>query len=149
HVEDLRHQRDARLGAAHGDRPRGAVDPLEVDLGDEVVLAADLAGEAVVRLEGDGVAGLDLEDGLEGGPERPDHLVARPPVPGSGRHQASGRNGGSVSRVTASASTSTRSTAAGRCGLVFTIQSVTRMPSTVQAIATQFAYFTGYVGGTL
>ena len=60
HVEDLGDQRVARLGALDGDRPGRAVDPREVDLGDEVVLAPDLAGEAVVRLERDRVARLDL-----------------------------------------------------------------------------------------
>ena len=38
HVEDLGHERVARLGAAHGHRPGGAVDPPEVDVGDEVCL---------------------------------------------------------------------------------------------------------------
>ena len=38
-------------------------------------LARDLAGEAVVRLEGDDVARLDLENGLEIGAEGPDHLI--------------------------------------------------------------------------
>ena len=81
HVEDLRHERVARLGAAHGHRPGGAVDATEVDVGDEVGFALDLPGEAVVRLEGDDVARLDLEDGLEIGAEGPDHLVTREPVP--------------------------------------------------------------------
>ena len=80
HVEDLGDERVARLGAPHGDRPGRAVDPREVDLGDEVVLAADLAGEAVVRLERDDVAGLDLQHRLEVRPERPDDLVARDSV---------------------------------------------------------------------
>jgi hypothetical protein len=75
HVEDLGDERVARLRAAHRDRPRGAVDPRQVDLRHEVALAADLPGEAVVRLEGDRVAGLDLQHGPEVGPERPDHLV--------------------------------------------------------------------------
>ena len=43
---------------------------------DEIVLAADLAREAVVRLERDDVAGLDLQHRLEVRPERPDHFVA-------------------------------------------------------------------------
>ncbi len=77
HVEDFRDERVAGLGALHGDRAGRAVDPREVDLGHEVVLAPDLPGEAVVRLEGDDVAGLDLQHGLEAGPERPDHLVTR------------------------------------------------------------------------
>ena len=69
HVEDLRHERVTGLGAAHRHRPRGAVDATEVDVGDEVGFALDLPREAVVRLEGDDVAGLDLEDGLEIGPK--------------------------------------------------------------------------------
>ena len=76
HVEDLGDERVARLGALDRDRAGGAVDPREVDLGDEVVLAPDLAGEAVVRLEGDDVAGLDLEHRLEIRAERPDDLIA-------------------------------------------------------------------------
>ena len=44
------------------------------------VSLVDLPGEAVVRLEGDDVARLDLEDGLEIGAEGPDHLVTREPV---------------------------------------------------------------------
>src|SRR4029077_2345025 len=104
-VEDLGDERVARLGAAHGDRPGGAVDPLEVDLCYERVLALDLARDAVVRLEGDGLAGLDLEHRLEVGPERPDHLVTREPVRGRDRHHASGTNAGSVSGVTGSSST--------------------------------------------
>src|SRR5581483_6080557 len=67
----------ARLCAPHRDRAGRAVEAREVDLGDEVVLAPDLAREAVVRLEGDDVAGLDLQHRLEVGPERPDHLVTR------------------------------------------------------------------------
>ena len=47
---------------------------------DEVVLRRDLPGEAVVRLEGDRRAGLDLEHRLEVGPERPDDLVTADPV---------------------------------------------------------------------
>jgi hypothetical protein len=76
HVEDLRHERVARLGAADRHRPGRAVDPLEVDLRDEVVLAADLAGEAVVRLERDGLPWIDHEDRLELGPKGPDHVLA-------------------------------------------------------------------------
>jgi hypothetical protein len=74
-VEDLHDERVAGLRAANGDRAGRTVDPRQVDLRHEVVLASDLAGEAVVRLEDDGVAGLDLEDRLEIGSERPDHLV--------------------------------------------------------------------------
>jgi len=77
HVEDLHHERVAGLCPSNRDRAGRAVDPREVDLGHEVVLAPDLPGEAVVRLEGDHVAGLDLQHGLEVGPERPDHLVTR------------------------------------------------------------------------
>src|SRR2546421_8056845 len=75
HLEDLGDQRVARLRALHGHGPGGAVDSFQVDLRDEVVLGADLAREAVVRLEDDRLAGLDLEHRLEVGPERPDHLV--------------------------------------------------------------------------
>ena len=49
-------------------------------LGDEIVLAPDLPREAVVRLERDDVAGLDLEHRLEIGAEGPDHLVTREPM---------------------------------------------------------------------
>ncbi len=80
HVEDLDDERVAGLGAADGDRPCRAVDPGHVDLGDEVVLAADLARETVVRLEGDDIAGPDLQHRLEIGPERPDHLATRESV---------------------------------------------------------------------
>ena len=90
HVEELHDERVAGLGALDGDGPGRAVDPLEVDLGDEVVLAADLAGEAVVRLEGDGVARLDLEHGLEIRAERPDDLVARKAMRCGDGHHASG-----------------------------------------------------------
>ena len=71
--------RTSRISATSespGSAPRTATGPVallirdEVDLGDEVVLAADLAREAVVRLEGDDVAGLDLEHRLEVRPER-------------------------------------------------------------------------------
>jgi hypothetical protein len=105
HVEDLGHERVARLGPSHRDRPGRAVDPLEVDLRDEVVLAADLAREAVVRLEGNGLAGVDLQHGLEVRAERPDHLVAREPVGGGDGHHASGRNAGAASGATVSSST--------------------------------------------
>ena len=105
HVEDLGHERVARLGPADRHRAGRAVDPPEVDLRHEVVLALDLPGEAVVRLEGDDVAGPDLEHRLEIGPERPDHLVTREPVTGRDRHQASGTKAGSVSGVTGSSST--------------------------------------------
>ena len=78
--EELDDERVARLGARDGDGPGGAVDAVEVDLRDEVVLGADLPAEAVVRLEADDGAGLDLEHRLEVGPERPDDLVARDDV---------------------------------------------------------------------
>ena len=71
----LRDIMSARLGPAHGDRSRRAVHAVEVDLRHEVGLGADLPGEAVVRLEPDHRAGLDLQHGLEIGPERPDHVV--------------------------------------------------------------------------
>src|SRR4029079_2104778 len=86
HVEDLGHERVARLGALDRDGTGRAVDPREVDLGHEVVLAPDLAGEAVVRLEGDDVAGLDLQHGPEVGPERPDDVATWDSVL---RHRAS------------------------------------------------------------
>jgi hypothetical protein len=105
HVEDLRDERVARLGALDSHRTGRAVDPLEVDLGDEVVLAADLAGEAVVRLEGDGVARLDLEHGLEIRAERPDDLVARKAMRGGDGHHASGMNAGAASGASVSSST--------------------------------------------
>jgi hypothetical protein len=61
----------------------------EVDVGDEIVLAADLAGEAVVRLERDRVARVDLEHRLELGPERPDDRVAGEPVVHAGAESVS------------------------------------------------------------
>ena len=82
HLEQLDHERVARFGAPDGDRPGCAVHALEVDLGDEVVLRLDLPGEAVVGLERDDFAGLDLEHGAEVRAERPDHLVASDPVLG-------------------------------------------------------------------
>ena len=96
HVEDLGDERVARLGAPHGHRARGAVDPREVDFGDEVVLAPDLAGEAVVRLEGDDVAGFDLEHRDEVGAERPDDLVPGDAV-SHAAGTATGAEGGSGS----------------------------------------------------
>ena len=72
HVEDLRDQRVAGLRARDRDRAGGAVDPRHVDPGDEVVLAPDLAREAVVRLERHHFAGLDLQHRDEVRPERPD-----------------------------------------------------------------------------
>jgi hypothetical protein len=74
-IEDVDDERVARLGTEHGHRSGGAVHLLEVDLGDQVLLAADLAAEAVVRLEPDGRSGLDLEHGVELGPESPDHVL--------------------------------------------------------------------------
>jgi hypothetical protein len=79
-VDDLGDQRVTRLGTLDCDRAGCAVDAVEVDLRDQVGLGADLAGEAVVRLEGDRVAGRDLQHGPEVGPERPDHLVTRQAV---------------------------------------------------------------------
>ena len=79
-VEDLGDQRVAGLGAADGHGPGGAVDPVEVDVRDQILLAPDLPREAVVRLEGDHVAGVDLQHRVEVGAERPDHLVARDAV---------------------------------------------------------------------
>ena len=72
---DLGHERVSRLGAAHGDRPGRAVHAGEVDLGHEVLLGPNLAGEAVVRLEGHNRPGLDLEHGLQIGTERPHDVV--------------------------------------------------------------------------
>ena len=43
HLEQFDDERVAGLGAADGDRPGRGVDALEVDLGDEVGLALDLA----------------------------------------------------------------------------------------------------------
>ena len=87
-LEQLDDERVARLGAAHRDRPGGAVHAREVDVADEIVLRLDLPGEAVVRLEADGRPGLDLEHRLEVGPEAPDHLVAGDDViDGDCRHQ--------------------------------------------------------------
>ena len=77
HLEELDDERVAGLRAADRDRAGGAVDAVEVDLRDEIGLGLDLAGEAVVRLERDHLARLDLEHGVEVGAERPDHLVAR------------------------------------------------------------------------
>ena len=87
HVEQLDDERVARLGAAHRDRPRRAVHAREVDRRDEVFLRRDLTGEAVVRLERDDGARLDLEHGLEVRPEAPDHVVARDAVLGCDRHR--------------------------------------------------------------
>ena len=56
----------------------------------------DLPGEAVVRLERDRRAGLDLEHRLEVGPERPDDLVTADPVVDRDRHYA-GAPAGAVS----------------------------------------------------
>ena len=102
HLEQLDDERVARLGAAHGDRTGGAVHALEVDFGDEVGLRADLPGEAVVRLERDDFAGLDLEHGREVRAECPDHLVPGDAVgccyAGDGSAPASGE--GAVSSST-------------------------------------------------
>src|SRR5207245_5352080 len=54
---------------------RRRVDAREVDVGDEVCLGLDLASEAVVRLEADDGARLDLEHGLHLRPEGPDDLI--------------------------------------------------------------------------
>jgi hypothetical protein len=86
-LEQLDDERVARLRAPHSDRAGGGVDPLKVDLGDQVGLAADLAGEAIVRLERDDRAGLDLEHGRHFGGERPDDLVAADPGHGVRGHQ--------------------------------------------------------------
>ena len=85
-VEDLGDERVAGLRALHRHRPGRAVDPRHVDPGDEVVLAADLPGEAVVRLERDRLAGLDLQHRDEVGPEGPDHLVPGDPMVRRDRH---------------------------------------------------------------
>ena len=77
HLEDLDQQRVARLGTANRDWPGCPVDAVEVDVGDEVVLGLDLAGEAVVRLERDDGTRLDLEHRLQRGAEAPDDVVAR------------------------------------------------------------------------
>ncbi len=98
HVENFGDQRVARLCATDGHRAGGAVHALEVDRCDEVVLRGDLAGEAVVGLERDRLAGIDLERGLEVGPEGPDDLVTADPVADRGRHQA--RSGATVSSST-------------------------------------------------
>src|SRR4029453_11312657 len=58
-------------------RAGGAVHAFEVDLGDEVALALDLAGEAVIRLEGHDTPGLDLQRRVHLGAKAPDDLVAR------------------------------------------------------------------------
>ncbi len=86
-LEQLHDQRVARLRPSDRDRPGRGVDPLEVDLRDEIGLALDLAREAVVRLEGHDRAGLDLEHGLQVGAERPDDLVTTDPMLRAGRHQ--------------------------------------------------------------
>ena len=78
HLEELDDERVAGLGAADRDRARGAVDAFEVDLRDEIGLRPDLPGEAVVRLERDHLARLDLEHGVDVRAERPDRLVDRP-----------------------------------------------------------------------
>src|SRR4029077_13255404 len=115
HVDDLGDERVARLGALDRDRAGRAVDLVEVDLGDEVVLRGDLPGEAVVRLERDRRAGLDLEDRLEVGPERPDDLVTADPVVDRDCHYA-GAPAGAVSGVIVSSSTYTRSMSRSRSG---------------------------------
>src|SRR5207249_5940669 len=70
-------QRVPGLCAANRHRAGGAVHTLEVDLGDEVALALDLACEAVVRLEGQYGPGLDLQRRVHFGAKAPDDLVAR------------------------------------------------------------------------
>jgi hypothetical protein len=98
HVEDLRDEGVPGLGSAHGHRTGRAVHALEVDLGDEVVLGRDLPREAVVRLEGDRLTGIDFEHGFEVRAEGPDDLVPPDAVADRGRHQA--RSGATVSSST-------------------------------------------------
>src|SRR5207248_3126646 len=141
HVADREHAPGAAhgevdLGALAGDRGGGAVDPPEVDLGNELVPAPDLAGEAVVRLERDRVAGLHRQNRLELGPEGPDDLVAGDPV-----HQAGSTTGGIAATV--SSSTYTRSTSRSRSGAKRTTTNVSTTPRAAHAIATQFAYLIG------
>ena len=87
-LQDLDNQRVARLGAANGHRPGGAVDAVEieirVDVADEVLLARDLAAEAVLHLEADDGAGLDLDDRGHVRPEGEDNLLVRERVLGVG-----------------------------------------------------------------
>src|SRR5262249_23514391 len=102
HLQDLDDQRVAGLGASHGNRSGGAVHPFEVDAGDEIALALDLAGEAVVRLQRDDGAGLDLEHGLHVGADPPDALVACH----TNRHQSTVlRNASTASRKPSDSST--------------------------------------------
>ena len=103
--QQLDDERVAGLGAAHGDRPGRRVDALEVDRRHEIGLGLDLPGEAVVRLERDDRARLDLEHGLHVGPNaqttssRPilvrsfeRHPSSVPEVPAAGEdHRRAGR----------------------------------------------------------
>ena len=79
-LQQLHDERVSRLGAADRDRPGRGVDPLEVDLGDEIGLGLDLPGEAVVRLQRHDRARFDLEHGLHVRAEGPDDVVAADPV---------------------------------------------------------------------
>ena len=145
-VQDLRDQRITRFRAPHGDGAGCAVDAIEVDRRDEVVLRRDLSGEAVVRLERDGLAGIDLEHRLELGPECPDDLIATDPVADRGRHHA-GPTAGDVSGATVSSSTYTRSMSRSFSGARRWRTTVSASPTPIQPRATQFAYLIGYVGG--
>src|SRR5215203_7269118 len=71
-----------------GDWAGCAVDALEVDPGHEVVLGGDLPGEAVVGLEANDGAGLDLEHRLQVRAERPDDLVSPDDVVGRDCHRS-------------------------------------------------------------
>ena len=79
-LEQLDDERVAGLGAAHEDRARRGVDALEVERREEIRLGRDLPGEAVVRLERDDLAGIDLEHRRQVGRERPDRR-RRGPMP--------------------------------------------------------------------
>ena len=136
HVEDLDDERVARLGALHRHRACRAVDARHVDRRDQVVLASDLAAEAVVRLEGDDVAGLDLEHRDEVGAERPDDLV-----PGEAMHHVAGTVAappvGSGSARVAGAASVKRSSTWSRAR--FGSSATTTSPATSHPSATQFA----------
>src|SRR5689334_10276044 len=90
--EELRHERVAGLRAFDPNRAGGAVHARHVDRRHEVVLARDLAREAVVRLERDDVARLDLEHRLEVGAKSPNDLVPGDSLPGRGSHQQNDRS---------------------------------------------------------
>ena len=126
-------------GSAPFDRDRAgrAVDPLEVDAGDQVLLAPDLAREAVVRLQADDRAGLDLEHGLEVRAERPDDLVAADELLRGGGHRYCPACVGAAATV--SSSTKIRFAFSSACGRRIAIQIVSRIPIASHAIAIQFA----------